>query len=124
MGRPQKPVDADEVFKLAKLGCTQGEIGEFFGVHASQISRRFATEYARGSAACKTSLRRWQMKRAHAGSDPMLIHLGKVHLGQADKIDLNTSGGIRISVVYEDDHTQVDAASPGPEAGDAGSESV
>ncbi len=99
MARPLAEVDADVVFKLAKIGCTQEEIGEFFGCDGSTISRRFSKEFYLGRAACKTSLRRWQMKRAHAGSDPMLIHLGKVYLGQSDKLDV-TSGGSPVSPTF------------------------
>ena len=124
MGRPLKEIDGDEVFKLAKLGCTQEEIGEFFGCARSVISQRFRQEFDLGSAASKTSIRRWQMKRAHAGSDSMLIHLGKNMLGQTEKVDVNALGGLRISVVYEDDNTQVDPPPPRPAEGDEGGESV
>lgn len=86
------PIDGSEVFKLAKLGCTQKEIGEYFGVDASTISRRFATEFHLGAAACKTSIRRWQIKKARGGCTPMLIHLGKTYLGQTDRVDVTTRG--------------------------------
>lgn len=82
MGRPLKPIDAEQVYKLARLGCTQDEIGDYFGCVRSVISDRFRPEFELGRAASKMSLRRWQMKRAQAGSDAMLIHLGKHHLGQ------------------------------------------
>lgn len=102
MGRSLAPIDAELVYKLAKLGSTQEEIGEFFGVDQATISRRFSSEFALGRAACKISLRRWQIKRAHAGSDPMLIHLGKVYLGQTDKLDV-TSNGEQVKTVLHFD---------------------
>jgi transcriptional regulator with XRE-family HTH domain len=83
MARPQKPIDADQVYRLAKIGCTQHDIAEFFGVDQSTISRRFASEFAQGRAAMRVSLHRLQYKRAVAGSDRMLIHLGQTELGQA-----------------------------------------
>ncbi len=92
MARPLKQIDGEQVFKLAKLGCTQAEIGEFFGCDAATISRRFASEFKLGATECKTSIRRWQMKKGHAGCTTMLIHLGKVYLGQTDRIDVTTDG--------------------------------
>lgn len=124
MGRPLKPVDDEQVYKLAKLGCTQEEIGEFFGCDKATISRRFSTEFELGKAACKTSLRRLQMKKAYSGCTVMLIHLGKVHLGQADKIDINAAGSLKINVIYEDDNTQASTPPPGPAEDPAGSEPV
>lgn len=92
MARPRKEIDEEQVYKLARLGCTQEEIGEWFGVDHSTISRRFAQEFSLGYADCKTSIRRWQMKAAHGGSVPMLIHLGKNMLGQSDKTDITSKG--------------------------------
>lgn len=88
MGRPRKDVDGDQVLKLARLGCTNGEIGDFFGVSDETIRIRFVDELSLGRADQKISLRRWQAKSAHAGSVPMLIHLGKQYLGQSDKAEV------------------------------------
>jgi hypothetical protein len=85
IGRPRKPVDPDIVFKLASIGCTQREIGAWFGVDETTIRYRFTEIYERGKENGKTSLRRMQWKRARAGSDPMLIHLGKHYLGQSER---------------------------------------
>lgn len=92
MGRPLKKIDKDEVFRLAKRGCTQAEIAGHFGVAQSMISRRFRSDFELGSAQSKTSIRSLQFKRAFKGSDAMLIHLGKVYLGQTDRIDLTSAG--------------------------------
>ncbi len=99
MGRPLKEIDAEQVFKLARLGCTQEEIGEWFDVDHAQISRRFAREFQLGKTECKTSLRRWQIKKARSGCTTMLIHLGKVYLGQTDRLDL-TSNGTSVQPVF------------------------
>ena len=83
MGRPLKDIDGEQVYKLAKLGCTQEEIGEFFGCARSVITERFSTEYTRARAGWKQSIRRAQTIRAIKDrSDTMLLHLGKCYLGQ------------------------------------------
>ncbi len=92
MGRPLKEIDGEQVFKLARLGCTQEEIGEFFACDHRTVGRRFAQEYELGKAAGKTSIRRWQMKKGRAGCSTMLIHLGKQYLGQTDRLDIKTDG--------------------------------
>jgi hypothetical protein len=86
-GRPRKEVDPEIVFKLAQLGCTYTEIGAWFGCDESTIRARFPEIYHQGKESGKISLRRMQWKRARAGSDPMLIHLGKHYLGQREKSD-------------------------------------
>ncbi len=91
MARPLKQIDAEQVFKLAQLGCTLAEIGEFFGCSDQTISNRFLADYELGKASQKTSIRRWQMKKGKAGCSTMLIHLGKTYLGQTDRVDV-TSG--------------------------------
>ncbi len=98
MGRPLKEIDADEVFKLARLGCTMEEIGDYFGCDKSTICRRFPTEFELGKAGCKTSIRRWQMKKGRAGCTTMLIHLGKTYLGQTDRLEVS---GTAIQPVFQ-----------------------
>jgi len=58
MGRPLKPIDGDQVRKLAKLGLNQQDIGEFFGCVHSVISERFRQEYHEGVSDCICALRR------------------------------------------------------------------
>ena len=45
MGRPKKPIDGDQVRRLAKLGLTQRDIGDFFGCAHSVISERYRTDF-------------------------------------------------------------------------------
>jgi hypothetical protein len=98
VGRPLTPIDAEQVFKLGPLGLTQAEIADVFNVSPSVISERFRTEITRARAHWKMSLRRAQWKRAKAGSDAMLIHLGKSEFGQTYKVDVTTTG--KPTVVY------------------------
>jgi hypothetical protein len=100
MGRPLKDIDAEMVCKLARMGCTQEDIAEYFACSRSVVSERFRREFHLGRAASRISLRRAQWKRAMGGSDRMLIHLGKVHLGQTDRLDVTTRGEA-VRVVYE-----------------------
>jgi hypothetical protein len=97
MARPVKPIDAETVRKLAKIGCTQEDIAEFFGCSHSVISERFRQEFHQGRAASKISLRRAQWKSAMRGSDRMLIHLGKCYLGQSDRLHVTSNSP---AVVY------------------------
>ena len=91
MARPLKPIDAEQVFKLAQVGLTQKDIAEFFDVSQPTISERFSIEYHRARRYWKLSLRRAQFVRATRDrSDSMLIHLGKTYLGQGDKITVTT----------------------------------
>jgi hypothetical protein len=86
-GRPKKDIDPDMVRRLAAIGCTNREIGAWFDCDEGTIRHRFSDVVAQGKEHGKTSLRRLQWKRAYAGSDTMLIHLGKNVLGQSEKID-------------------------------------
>lgn len=99
MARPLKEIDGEQVFKLARLGCTQEEIGEYFGVSHQTIGRRFGQEYELGRGSSKISLRRAQFKAALGGNATMQIHLGKQYLGQTDRLDVKSDGK---AIVYID----------------------
>lgn len=92
MARPETPIDANHVEKLARLGCKNNEIADFFGVSHDTIERRFASELLKGRASLKMSLRQWQLKSAEKGNATMLVWLGKQSLGQVDKILNEISG--------------------------------
>lgn len=103
-GRPSKvsAISATEVQKLAKIGCTQTEIADFFSVSHSQISRSFAQPYKRGLEQCKMSLRRKQLSMANKGNCTMLIWLGKQLLGQREpkhELELGGRDGGPIEIV-------------------------
>jgi hypothetical protein len=89
-GRPRKKIDPVQVTNLAKIGCTYSEIGAVVGCDKSQISRRFATEVAKGHEELRMGIRRMQLQAAHKGNIVMLIWLGKQYLGQRDKQDVAT----------------------------------
>lgn len=85
-GRPRKPCDPETVRYLASIGCTQDEIGGYFGVDGTTIGRNYAAEYDLGKSNSKITLRKRQWN-ASKRSVPMLIHLGKHMLGQTEKSD-------------------------------------
>jgi hypothetical protein len=83
MGRRKKPVDAELVYRVARLCATQEEISEICNISVRTLQRRFGTVIAQARAHVKMSLRRAQYLRATRDrSDKMLIHLGKCELGQ------------------------------------------
>lgn len=84
IGRDKKPVPADDVFKLAAIGCKDHEIAEWFGVDSNTLRYNFSVELIKGRETLKQSLRRKQIEVAMAGNAVMLIFLGKNLLGQSD----------------------------------------
>lgn len=111
-GRPLKEIDGEEVRRLASIGCTYREIGARFDCDESTVRRRFASEFEQGKENGKTSLRHMQWKRARAGSDTMLIHLGKNYLGQSDKVEQTTRAEPPVIVLPEKDLTGEGYAEP------------
>ena len=84
IGRDKKPVPADDVFKLAAIGCKDHEIADWFGVDANTLRYNFSVELLKGRETLKQSLRRKQIEVAMGGNAVMLIFLGKNLLGQSD----------------------------------------
>ena len=84
IGRDKTPVPADDVFKLAAIGCKDHEIADWFGVDSNTLRYNFGVELLRGRETLKQSLRRKQIEVALGGNAVMLIFLGKNMLGQSD----------------------------------------
>ena len=82
-GRPLTEIDVDQVLKLAQMMCTHAEIGAFFDVDKSTISKRFSSVIAKGHEIGKMSIRRKQFKLADK-SAAICIWLGKQYLGQKE----------------------------------------
>jgi len=92
MARPKKPIDAEQVRKLARLSASHAEIGAVLGCSADTLERRFAAAIKEGRESGKMSLRRKQFKLAMEGNVTMLIWLGKQYLDQRDKQTHEHSG--------------------------------
>jgi len=87
MARPRIKIDAEQVLKLASIGCTNDEIAGFFQCSKDTIERRFAAELAKGRQEGKIRLRKLQLEIASKGNAVMAIWLGKQMLGQTDKVE-------------------------------------
>ncbi len=88
MARPRKTVDAKRVIELASNGRTLREIAALENVSEDTIYRHCADAYHKGVELRNGRLRSKQFSRAMAGSDKMLIWLGKQLLGQTEKEEL------------------------------------
>jgi lambda repressor-like predicted transcriptional regulator len=93
MARPRKTVDESRIIELASKGHTLKGIAAMCGISYATLHRRFATACEKGEELCNDALRVRQIERALAGSDTMLIWLGKQRLGQRDKQELTGSDG-------------------------------
>ena len=94
------PQVIDQVEKLASLMCTLSEIGDIIGCSHDTIQRnQLAQEsYELGVAQAKKSIRKTQFDIAtKLNSSIMAMWLGKVYLGQTDKIQ-NTDDNIPLPI--------------------------
>ena len=79
------------------------EIAAVVGCSVDTLERRFAETIKLGQEKGKTSLRRWQYLAAEKGNTAMLIWLGKQHLGQKDRQEIEqTVKGIEIKIDSDD----------------------
>ena len=89
MARPKKyNIDTEQVEKLASFGCTNIEIGSFFGCSPDLLEKSYSEYLTKGRDKGKIRLRQLQWKAAEVGSHTMLIWLGKQILNQSDKQEL------------------------------------
>ena len=109
VGRPKKVLTAEirkSVILGLSLGCTVAEVSANTGVSVSVLYANFRNVIKTGMDAFKCNLKKAQAKRAFAGSDSMLIWLGKQYLDQKDKHDEKDSTSkfkpIKIEIIAED----------------------
>ncbi len=98
-GRPSEieNIDLNQVFVFGKFKATYETMADFYGVSERTIKRYMADEegefchhYKKGLADCKLKLSEAQMKLAiEDGNATMLVWLGKQHLGQKDKSEVD-----------------------------------
>jgi hypothetical protein len=108
MGRPRIEIDKAMFEKLCSIMCTLTDIAGFFDCSVDTIENwckriygeTFSETYKKKCAPGKVSLRRKQFETAMKGSVPMLIFLGKQHLGQRD-IPLEDDAQRPIASVYK-----------------------
>ena len=88
IGRPKKyDIDVAKVEQLSSFGCTNIEIGSFFGCSPDLLEKSYSEFLTKGRDKGKIRLRQLQWKAAEGGSHTMLIWLGKQLLGQTDKTE-------------------------------------
>ena len=90
MARPKKyNIDTNQVQKLASLGCTNTEMGDFFGCSPDLLEKSYSEDLTKGRAEQRIRLRQLQWKSAERGNVTMQIFLGKNMLGQQDRLEEN-----------------------------------
>ena len=83
-GANKKIVHPDDVYKLARLGCSIEEMADFFQINRETLKYNFMDYINKGKAEIRTKLRDAQIRAALAGNAALLIWLGKNMLGQSD----------------------------------------
>jgi hypothetical protein len=83
-GRPEKEIDKEQVFEMARVHCTVQEIALLLKVDDETLTKYCREELDRGFAQGNHDIRKRQVKAALSGMPTMLIHLGKHFLGQRD----------------------------------------
>jgi hypothetical protein len=87
MARPQLKINAEDVEKLAAIGCTLREIAAFCNCSEDTIERRYAEPMNKGREKGKTRLRRSMWQAVDRGNITMMIWLSKQILGMREKIE-------------------------------------
>lgn len=90
VGRHNIPVPPDEVELMARIGCTDREIAEHFGIKDETLRRNFVDYLVKGRSELKQRLRQAQLKVAFEGNPTMLIWLGRNILGQNETVASNS----------------------------------
>lgn len=85
-GRPVKPIDEEQVRKLARKLWPIEEIANHFNVSGQTIARRYRETIDAGYLEGKSYIRDLQWKKAQEGSERILLHMSAVHLGEHQKI--------------------------------------
>ncbi len=103
LGRPRfefTPKVLEQIEKLASVMCTLSEIGDIIGCSHDTIQRNQEAKEAikRGVANAKNTIRKTQFDIAtKLNSSIMAMWLGKVYLGQTDKIQ-NTDDNVPLPI--------------------------
>jgi len=84
MAKKKYNIDVKQLENLARFGCTNIEIAQFFGCDESTIRKGYSEFLTKGRATQKLRLRQLQWKSAESGNVTMQIWLGKQILGQAE----------------------------------------
>jgi len=108
MGRPKSKIDWKKVDNLLVCHCTGTEVASVLGVCADTLYRAVEDKfnmafalYSQQKKECgKAIIKADQFKASHEGNTTMQIWLGKQHLGQKDKQELDV--GLKGSIPVKD----------------------
>ncbi len=84
MAKKKYDIDVKQLENLARFGCTNIEIAQFFGCDESTVRKGYSEFLTKGRATQKLRLRQLQWKSAESGNVTMQIWLGKQILGQSE----------------------------------------
>jgi hypothetical protein len=104
-GAPRKKLDLVVMRRAASIGCNAEEIAALLGIGRATFYTHLERDASlqedleRAADSGKATLRRMQWQRAAAGSDTMLIWLGKNMLNQTDRQQLTGAGGGPLMIV-------------------------
>ncbi len=87
MGRPRLNIDRKEVEKLIGLGCTVQETANFLGCSKRTLERGFVASIKKGRECVIISIKKKQYDVAMSGNPALLIWLGKIIVGQKEKVE-------------------------------------
>jgi hypothetical protein len=99
-GRPSEleNIDMSQVEIMGKFRATHETMADYFGVCVRTIERYMSDEegefcrvYKKGFANCKLKLSEAQVNLAMEGNATMLVWLGKQHLDQKDKQEIDNN---------------------------------
>ena len=86
VGRDKTVVPPDQVYELAGIGCSDGEIARFFGVKEDTLRYNFTEELAKGREFVKIRLRQAMFKNACSNMNAAVqIFLAKNILGMSSE---------------------------------------
>jgi hypothetical protein len=101
MARPKKyNIDKKQVQNLARFGCTNVEIADFYGCDESLIRHSYSEYLTKGRSEQKLRLRQLQWASAEKGNIVMQIFLGKNILGQTDKQEIALDADMSLEVQF------------------------
>lgn len=106
MGRPLLDIDADEVFRLAEMQCTNEEIAYFFDCSVDTIETRFSGAIKRGRAMGVQSMKRKLFEKVQIGDLGAIVWWSKNFAGMSDKIEQKQQIESRQVVEYVTDWAQ------------------
>jgi hypothetical protein len=86
MARPKKPIDPEQIRRLAMINCSYAEIAAVVGCDQSLLTKRFSQVLKDGREQGRSSLKRMMWEAAQKGNISMMIFLSKQMLGYSDKL--------------------------------------